>query len=164
MLHGALMAAVSLFPIGTAAEVHSRLAAVRAQLSTFAWLKNQDQPKLEAEKKALQERLEGHESVSGEPLGWSVLLRTVAASVPESTTIKGLSGEAEVEATLQGGRDESGRNNSSFNFATPMADDGVRFRPSRRLPRRLAPRPCDPKRHFPSAWVSGAQASSFQAR
>ena len=67
VLHGALVGAVSLFLIGTAAEANARLQAVGTQLRSFSWLKNQDQAKLDAEKKALQERLKVVEAFRGQP-------------------------------------------------------------------------------------------------
>ncbi len=57
LLHGALLGAVSLFSIGAAAEANHRLKAAVGGLKAFSWLKNQDQPKLDAEKKSIQERL-----------------------------------------------------------------------------------------------------------
>ncbi len=158
MLHGLLMAAVSLFLVGTAAEAHSRLKAVRTQISTFTWLKNQDQPKLEAEKKALQERLKVMEAFRGTRVGWSELLRTVAAAVPESTTIKGLSGEADVEAASKSGGTKP-KKQLIINFATPMADDGS---VPREIDGFLAALRAEPaiKRHFPLIEVSGLKANT----
>ncbi len=103
VLHGALVGAVSLFLIGTAREANARLKAAGTQLSSFSWLKKQDQAKLDAEKKTLQERLKVVQAFRGNRVDWSVVLRTVAAAVPESTTITGLSGNAELESTSKSG-------------------------------------------------------------
>jgi hypothetical protein len=157
VLHAFLMAAVSLFLIGTAAEADSRLNAVRTQIRSFSWLKNQDQPKLEAERRALQERLKVMEAFRGNRVGWSVLLRTVAAAVPETTTIKGLTGEAEVEAASKSGAKP--KKQLVINFATPMADDGS---VPREIDGFLAALRADPaiKRHFPLIEVSGLKANT----
>jgi hypothetical protein len=157
MLHGVLMLAVSLFLIGTAAEVHSRLTAVGTQIKSFSWLKSQDQAKLEAEKRGIQERLKVMEVFRGNRVGWSELLRTVAAAVPESTIITGLSGEAEVETASKTGA----RPKKQFvvNFATPMAEDGS---VPREIDGFLATLRADPaiKRHFPLIEVSGLKANT----
>jgi hypothetical protein len=156
ILHGILVGAVSLFLVVTAAETHARLNQVRTQLRSFSWLKNQDQAKLETERKGLQERLKVMEAFRGNSVGWSVLLRTVAAAVPESTTIKGLSGEAEVESA---GKSAAAKPKKQLivNFATPMADDGS---VPREIDGFLAALRADPAlhRHFPLIEVSGLRA------
>ncbi len=63
------------------------------------------------------------EAFRGSRVGWSVVLRTVAAAVPESTTITGLSGEAEVEAASKSASGKA-KKQLIVNFATPMSEDG----------------------------------------
>ncbi len=63
-VQGALLGAVSLFLTGTAAEADVELNEVGIQLKAFSWLKDWDQNKLDAEKKALQERSQSLEYVS----------------------------------------------------------------------------------------------------
>ena len=80
-LQGVLLGAVSLFLIGTVAEASSRLKAVDTRLRSFSWLKREDnQAKLDADKKALQERLKVMETFQGKRIGWSEVLRSVAAA------------------------------------------------------------------------------------
>ena len=61
-VHGALLGAVSLFLNVTAAEANARHQAVRIQLKAFTWLKDQDQAKLDDERKSVQERLKAIET------------------------------------------------------------------------------------------------------
>ena len=75
VLHGVLLGAVSLFSIGAAAESNHRLKAVVGGLKAFSWLKNQDQPKLDAEKKAIQERLKAVGVFRDTRVKWSGSLR-----------------------------------------------------------------------------------------
>jgi hypothetical protein len=156
-LHGVLLIAVSLFLHGAAGEVNARLKAVRTQLTSFSWIKNQDQSKLEAEKKALQGRLKVLEAFKGSRVGWSAVLRTVAAAEPENTTIKGLTGEAEVEATAKAGMNKP-KKQLIVNFATPMSEDGS---VPREIDGFLAALRGEPmiKRHFPLIEVSGLKAN-----
>ncbi|HKI21170.1 MAG TPA: hypothetical protein VKA15_24975, partial [Isosphaeraceae bacterium] len=157
-LQGVLLGVVSLFLIGTAAEAHSRLKAVDTQLRSFSWLKREDQAKLDADKKALQERLKVVEAFEGKRVRWSTVLRTVAAAAPESTTITGLSGEAEVETTTKGAPAKS-KKQLIVNFSTPMAEDGSvppeieGFLAALRGDAML-------KRHFPLIEVTGFKANS----
>ena len=88
---------MSLFSIGAAAEAKHRLKAVGGGLKAFSWLKNQDQPKLDSEKNAIQERLKAVGVFRDTRVNWSGSLRKIAASMPESTIITTLSGDAELE-------------------------------------------------------------------
>ncbi len=157
VLHGVLLGAVSLFLHGAAAEVNARLKSVRTQLTSFSWLKNQDQAKLDAEKKGLQGKLKVLEAFRGNRVGWSVVLRTVAAAEPENTTIRGLTGEAEVEATGKSGMTKP-KKQLIVNFATPMSEDGS---VPREIDGFLAALRGEPmlKRHFPLIEVSGLKAN-----
>ena len=98
------------------------------------------------------------EAFRGNRVGWSVLLRTVAAAVPETTTIKGLSGEAEVESNSRSGSTKP-KKQLVINFATPMAEDGS---VPREIDGFLAALRADPaiKRHFPLIEVSGLKANT----
>jgi hypothetical protein len=123
-LQGVLLGAVSLFLIGTVAEASSRLRAVDTRLRSFSWLKPEDnQAKLDADKKALQDRLKIVETFEGKRIRWSAVLRSVATAAPESTTVTTLSGEAELETTTKGASGKS-RKQLTINFSTPMAVEG----------------------------------------
>jgi len=158
VLQGALVGAVSLFLTVAAAEADARFRAVRTQLRSFSWVKHQDQAKLDAEKKALQERLTVVEAFRGNRVGWSVLLRTIAATAPESTIITSLAGDAEVETTAKSAQTKS-KKQLIVNFATPMSEDGSMpreidgFLASLRGERTL-------KRQFPLIEVSGLKANA----
>jgi hypothetical protein len=157
-LQGVLLGAVSLFLIGTVAEAHSRRKAVDTQLRSFSWLKQQDQAKLDAHKKAFQERLKVVEAFQGKRVRWSAVLRSVAAAAPKSTTITGLSGEAELETAAKGAPGKS-KKQLIINFSTPMADDGTMppeiegFLAALRGDATL-------KRHFPLIEVAGFKTNS----
>jgi Tfp pilus assembly protein PilN len=156
-LHGALLGGVSLFMGATASEADSRLQAANAELSAFAWSKGMNQAKLEAEKKALEERSKVFAMFRGGRVAWSVPLHTIAAAVPEGTVITSLSGDAEVET---GARSGPGRSKKQLvvGFETPMAGDGA-------LPHEidgfLASVRSDAsiKQHFPLIEVSGLRAN-----
>ena len=101
LLHSALLGAVSLFSIGAAAEANHRLKATLGGLKSFSWLKNQDQPKLDAEKKGIQDRLKAVGVFRDTRVNWSGSLRTITAAMPESTIITTLGGDAETGRTSQ---------------------------------------------------------------
>ena len=160
-LHGALLGAVSLFLSGTAAEANARLKAVDTELSSLSWVKDQDQAKLDSEKKVLQEQSKVIEAFRGNRVDWSVPLRTIAAAAPRDTIVTGLSGDAEVETSAESAPAKS-KKQLLVNFATPMAEDGS-------VPREivgfLATMRNEPtlKRHFPLIEVSGLRANAAQA-
>ena len=161
VLHGVLLGAVSLFSIGAAAESNHRLKAVVGGLNAFAWLKNQDQPKLDAEKNAIQERLKAVGVFRDTRVKWSGSLRTIAASMPESTIITSLSGDAEIDAGSKSGPSR-GKKKLIVSFETPLAGNGS-------LPQEidgfLAALRADAtlKRHFPLVEVSGFRSMPVRA-
>ena len=123
-LHGALLGAVSLFLIGTAAEANARLQAVGTELSAFSWLKKQDQAKLDAEKKALAGTVESRRKRFGaaESTGpWCCERRGRGAR--EHRPSPALSGDAEVGTTSKAASGK-GKKQLIMNFATPMSEDG----------------------------------------
>jgi hypothetical protein len=159
-LQGALLAAVSLFLIGTAAEANSRLDAVDSQLRSFSWLKHEDQSKLDTEQNAFKERLKVVEAFRGQRVRWSALLRTVAAAVPETTTITGLSGEAEVETTSKG-TSAKPKKQLVVNFVTPNSEDGSMPREIDGFLTALRGEPAL-TRHFPLIEVTGFKLNPGQ--
>jgi hypothetical protein len=161
LLHGALLGAVSLFSIAAAAESSHRLKATSGGLKAFAWLKNQDQPKLDAEKKSIQERLKSVGVFRDSRVNWSGSLRTIALAMPESTIITSLTGDAEMEAGSKSGP-AKGKKKLIVSFETPLAGNGS-------LPQEvdafLAALRADAmlKRHFPLIEVSGFRANPARA-
>jgi hypothetical protein len=146
-----------LFSIGAAAEANHRLKATLGGLKSFSWLKNQDQPKLDAEKKSIQERLKAVGVFRDTRVNWSGSLRTIAAAMPESTIITTLGGDAEIEAGTKAGASR-GKKKLIVSFETPLAGNGS-------LPQEidgfLAALKADAtlKRHFPLVEVSGFRAN-----
>ena len=102
VLQGALIGGVSLFLSGAAADVETRYRSRRAEAAAFTWLKDQDQGKLDAEKKLLEERIKTIEAFQKTRVDWSTQLRTIAADTPETTVITSLTGDGEVEAPGKG--------------------------------------------------------------
>jgi hypothetical protein len=157
LLHSALVGAVSLFSIGAAAESNHRLKATLGGLKSFSWLKNQDQPKLDAEKKSIQERLKAIGVFRDTRVNWSGSLRTIAAAMPESTIITTLGGDAEIETGSKPGSSR-GKKKLIVSFETPLAGNGS-------LPQEvdsfIAALRADAtlKRHFPLVEVSGFRAN-----
>jgi hypothetical protein len=160
VLHGALLGAVSLFLIGTAVEAKARLKAVSTELSSFSWLKQQDQAKLDAEKNTIQERLKIVDSFRRNRVGWSVVLRAVAAAAPNSTVITGLSGIAQVEATSKSATSQL-KKQLIVQFATPMPEDGAMSREIDGFVTALRGEPAL-KRHFPLIEVTGYTTNAGQ--
>ena len=68
----------------------------------FSWLKDQDQGKLDAEKRSLEERIRVLEAFQQTRVGWSSQLRTIAADTPATTIITSLAGEGEIEVPGKG--------------------------------------------------------------
>ena len=161
LLHGALLGAVSLFSMGAAAEAKHRLKAVGGGLKVFSWLKNQDQPKLDSEKNAIHERLKAVGVFRDTRVNWSSSLRKIAASMPESTIITTLSGDAELETASKSGP-ARGKKKLIVSFETPLAGNGS-------LPQEidgfLAALRADAtlKRHFPLIEVAGFRANPPRA-
>jgi len=157
--HCALVGAASLFLIGVAAETNHRLHAIGGSLRTFPWLAKQEQAKLDAEKKTVQERLKAVNAFQDSRVNWSALLRTIAAAMPDSTLITTLSGDAEIEA---GSGSHTGparaKKKLVVSFDTPLAGNGS-------LPQEidgfLASLRGDAtlKRHFPLIEVTGFRAN-----
>jgi hypothetical protein len=157
LLHGTLLGAVSLFSIAAAAEANHRLKAAGGGLKAFAWLKNQDQAKLDAEKKSIQERLKSVGVFRDSRVNWSGSLRTIAGAMPESTIITSLTGDAEMDAASRSGP-AKGKKKLIVSFETPLAGNGSlpqevdAFLSALRADAML-------KRHFPLIEVSGFRAN-----
>ena len=87
VLQAALMGGVSLFLSGADADAETRYRSRRAEAAAFTWLKDQDQAKLDAEKKLLEERIKAIEAFQKTRLDWTAQIRTIAADTPETTVI-----------------------------------------------------------------------------
>jgi hypothetical protein len=122
-LQGALLGTVSLFLCGEAAQVQAQLKAVRTGLKAFSWLKDQNQPQLETEKKAVQERLNAIETFRSGRAAWSAALRTLAADAPANTVMNSLEGGSPVETKSKGGSAQA-KKKLVVNFTAPMSEDG----------------------------------------
>ncbi len=161
LAHCALLGAVSLYLIGVASEANERMKATTGEMRAITWLANQDQKKLDAEKKTVQERLKAVTEFRSSRAAWSALLRTIAAAMPRSTIITSMSGDAEIEA---GGRSGPSRSKKKLvvSFETPVAGNGslppeidaflTKLRGDATL-----------KRHFPLIEVTGFRSNPTRA-
>jgi hypothetical protein len=157
VVHSILLGAVSLFLIGAAAEANHRSSAVEGALKAFPWMSGQNQAKLDAEKKAIQERLKAVNMFRDSRVNWSGSLRRIAAAMPQSTIITTLSGDAEIE---EGSRSAASKAKKKLviNFETPLAGNEA-------LPQQidgfLASLRGDVtlKRHFPLVEVTGFRSN-----
>jgi hypothetical protein len=156
--HASLMGAVSLFLVGVAAESDHRLTAVTGSLKSFPWLKNQEQSKLDAEKKTVQERLKAINLFRDTRVNWSGSLRTIAAAMPESTKITTVAGDAEIEAGSRSGPAKS-KKKLVVSFETPLTGNGSL---PQEVDKFLAALRADAtlKRHFPLIEVTGFRANA----
>ena len=102
VFQGALAGGVSLLLCGVAADVDTRFKSARAQAVAFSWLKDQDQGKLDAEKRSLEERIRVLEAFQQTRVGWSSQFRTIAADTPATTVITSLTGDGEFEVPGKG--------------------------------------------------------------
>jgi hypothetical protein len=153
----ALTGAASCFLLGVAAESNHRLAAIGGAVRAFPWLANQDHGKLDAEKKTIQERLKAISGFRDSQVNWSGVLRKIAGTMPESTLITTLSGDAEIQ-TRSGPGPARSKKKLVVTFETPRAENGS-------LPAEidsfLAALRADTtlKRHFPLIEVTGFRAN-----
>jgi hypothetical protein len=123
VLQGAVVGVVSLLLVGMAGRADARLTAVGSGLKAFAWAKDHDQPKLDTEKRAVQERLRSVHAFLKGRVDWAASLRKIAAAAPPSTVITSLTGDAAVEAKSRSGP-QSAKKQLVINFAMPLAEDG----------------------------------------
>jgi len=122
VFQGALAGGVSLLLCGVAADVDTRFKSARAETAAFSWLKDQDQGKLDAEKRSLEERIRVLEAFQQTRMGWSTQLRTIAADTPETTIITSLTGDGEFEVPGKGSQAKP-KTQLIVNFATPLTED-----------------------------------------
>ena len=155
---GTLVVAVSLLLCGVMADVDTRFKNARTQAVAFTWLKDQDQGKLDAEKRSLEERIRILKAFQKTRMGWSSQIRTIAADAPATTTITSLSGDGEFEASGKGSQ-ANPKNQLIINFATPLTEDGIMpseidaFISALRTETSIL-------RHFPHIEVSGLRTGS----
>lgn len=157
LLQGALVGSVSLFLNGAAADLGTQLRATHAEVRSFAWLEDQNQDKLDAEKKTLQERVQSIQTFQRTSVDWSAQLRTIGAAAPEATVVTSVTGESEVPASGKSSVNKP-KKQLVVSFATTMPEDGT-------MPRELdgfiagLREESVLKRHFPLIDVSGLRAA-----
>ncbi len=123
VLQGALVAGVSLFLHAGSVELETQLKTTQVAVRGFSWLKDQNQAKLEAEKKVLDERLSAFEAFHGGRVDWSAQLRTIAGVTPETTLVTSFQGINQAEAPGKG--KSTAKNQMVVNFTTPMGNEGA---------------------------------------
>ncbi len=155
---GTLVGAVSLLLCGVMADVDTKFKNARTQTAAFAWLKDQNQGKLDAEKRSLEERIRILKAFHQTRMGWCSQIRAIAADVPATTTITSLSGDGEFEASGKGSQAKS-KNQLIVNFATPLTEDGIMPSEIDAFISALRTEPLI-LRHFPHIDVSGLRTGA----
>ncbi|WP_165220487.1 hypothetical protein [Aquisphaera insulae] len=159
LLQGAMVAGVSLILHAAAADVDTRYRTARAEAAAFTWLKDQDQSKLDAEKKLLETRLKTLEAFRQSRLDWSTQLRIIAEDTPDTTIITSLVGDNETDLGSKGGLGK-GKKQFIVNFATPLGADGSMPGEIDRFISELRAEPAI-LGHFPTIEVSGLRTGSL---
>jgi hypothetical protein len=156
VVYSLLIGAMSLFLAGTSAETHAKLKSIEIERSSFPWLSKQDQAKLDAERKALDDRLAAAESFRNSRVNWSGSVRTVASSAPDNTVVKSLTGNGEVESPSKGGKTQP-KKQMIIKLQTPAEQEGV---VPQEIDKMLIALRSDPnlKKHFPMIDVDDVTA------
>ena len=161
VLQGALVAGVSLFLHAGSVELETQLKTTEIAVRGFSWLKNQDQAKLETEKKVLDDRLSALEEFHHGRVDWSTQVRTVAGVMPGTTLVTSFQGIN--EAPLPGKSKSGSRSQMVVNFTTPMGSEGAipseinEFIAALRLEKPL-------QHNFPIVNFSGVQTRQAQGK
>ncbi|MGC8641549.1 MAG: hypothetical protein ACP5XB_16915 [Isosphaeraceae bacterium] len=153
VVHGLLVAGVSMFLHGKAVELDTQLKTTEVELHTFSWLKDQTQAQLETEKQQLDDRLKALETCETSRVDWSAQLRALGAHIPESTLVSSFQGTGELGDNK--GRNTN-RNQMVVNFTTPLSEDGEMPPEINEFIAALRAEPVI-KRHYPTMDVSGVQ-------
>jgi hypothetical protein len=159
VLQGALVAGVSMFLHAGDVELDTQLKETQVEMGTLPWIKDQDQTKLQTEKKLLEDRFKALESFQGSRVDWSAQLRTIAGDMPESTLVTSFQGTGGIKDREQ----SSSTNQMIVNFTTPLANDGAIPPEINDLITALRAEPAL-TRYFPVINVSGLQASPSQGK
>ena len=159
VLQGALVAGVSLFLHAGGVELNAQLKATQVEIGTMPWIKDQDQGKLQIEKKLLEDRFKALDTFQGSRVDWSAQLRTIAGDMPETTLVTSFQASGAIKDKDQG----SSKNQMVVSFTTPLAADGAipleinEFIAALRIEPVL-------KQEFPVIDVSGVQARQAQGK
>jgi hypothetical protein len=123
VLEGVLVVGVSLYLNSGALELQGRLESTRVELSAFSWLKNQDQAKLEKEKKALEERVQVLDAFQATRVDWATPLGIISGAMPDSTLVSSFQGTVEGESGVKAS--SKAKTQMIVNFTTPLAVEGA---------------------------------------
>jgi hypothetical protein len=154
IVQGALTGGISLLLAGAAADVDTRSKSARAETSAMTWLKDQDQAKLESEKRSLEERIRTLDAFQKTRVSWSSQLRTIAVDTPETTIITQLTGDSEIDL----GKGKS-KKQLIVSFATPLSEDGAMPPEIDKFITELRDEPTILE-HFPNIEVSGLRTAT----
>ena len=160
VLQGALVAGVSLFLHAGDVELNTQLKSTQVEIGTMPWIKDQDQAKLQAEKKLLEDRFKALDSFQGSRVDWSAQLRTVAGDMPESTLV----------TSFQGTAADQGQGSRAVPRARWLSVSRPRWRTDGAIPLEInefiAALRVEPvlKQEFPVIDVSGVQARQAQGK
>jgi hypothetical protein len=154
-LQAVLIGGVSLLLCASAADVQTAFRHARSQSAEFSWMGDDDQAKLDAEQKGIEDQITYAKGFLRSRVAWTEQLRTIAADTPEGTTITTLSGDADVE--IEGAPSKrKGDKQLVVQFNTPLPEDGSIPPHIDRFLSTLREEPLV-LRHFPNINVSGLQ-------
>jgi hypothetical protein len=159
VLQGVLVAGVSMFLHAGNVELNTQLKSTQVEIGTMPWIKDQDQAKLQTEKKLLEDRFKALDGFQGSRVDWSALLRTIAGDMPESTLVTSFQGTG----ALKDRESSSSKSQMVVSFTTPLGTDGAipleinEFIAALRIEPVL-------KQEFPVIDVSGVQARQSQGK
>jgi hypothetical protein len=159
VLQGALVAGVSLFLHAGNVELNTQLKSTQVDIATLPWIKDQDQAKLQAEKRLLEDRFKALESFQGSRVDWSAQLRTIASDMPESTLVTSFQGTGGIKDKEQ----SSSKSQMVISFTTPLGIDGAIPLEINEFIAALRVEPVL-KQEFPVIDVSGVQARQSQGK
>ena len=158
VVQGTLAGGISLLLAGGAADVETRYKNARGETSTMTWLKDQNQSKLESEKRSLEDRIRTLDAFQKTSVRWSSQLRTIAADTPETTIITSLAGDSEIDL----GKANQGKPKKQLivSFATPLSEDGAMPPEIDKFITALRAEPAI-LGHFPTIEVSGLRTGTL---
>jgi hypothetical protein len=159
VLQGALVAGVSLFLHAGDVELNTQLKSTQVEIGTLPWIKDQDQAKLQTEKKLLEDRFKALDSFQSGRVDWTAQLRTIADDMPESTLVTSFQGTSAIKDKEQG----SSKSQMSVSFTTPLGTDGTIPLEINEFIAALRVEPVL-KQEFPVIDVSGVQARPSQGK
>ena len=122
-LQSAVLVCVSLFIQAHARGVEHSNRAIRAEAARFPWLAKVADPKLEKERKDLEQRVRTVETFLSERIIWTAYAQDVSTQLPESILLRSFSGQCEARTKKEGNKPKK---SYILKLAAPIAQgDGI---------------------------------------